>query len=479
MGMGWFDAAARGNVAELERHLNTKQKVDAKDKSGFSALVLATDNGRAKAVELLLKHKANPTAGGPAYFAIDAKRADILKLLLAHALNPNGGLPGMGSYVEKAIQVAAQGASGKGKKDLSARPAAACLLALADAGAKFATIKGTDGDSPLGYALAAQDAALLRYLIENGFDVDGVVDKAQRQTALMWCAWYDAHQLIPLLVELGANLEAKNRWGETPLQIAIERGRLKGRTFKSETLLRKLGADEKAAMTGLAKRAKIAAQDEAELVDETLDKQPIATRRGAPRAWSYDTWEAHAVRIDDLDALLARFRKSKKVTAVRDVTADVGKGKSPVPKNDCLILLKLKDHAWAPFFASWGNTLDEKIPRRVSRETNAPVVWVGHQDTASATFFSLYEAGDPKVEFQSTDLSYARETIFRSDRHKRDWLKQYEDENEAMQALVREQDAYVPMFYGLEPLDAFPEDTLKPKNVERAVMVVYATRSDD
>ena len=174
--MTWFEAAAMGDVSELEKRLRAGQKINATDRQGFSALVLATENGRAGAVEFLLKNKADAKAGGAADYAIDAKRDDILQLLLKLGrLDPSGGLRGVGSYVEKAIQIAAlrNGGRGKGKTDITARAQARCLEALVKAGADFGKIKGTEGESPLAHAIAAEDGALLRYLMERGFEEPG------------------------------------------------------------------------------------------------------------------------------------------------------------------------------------------------------------------------------------------------------------------------------------------------------------------
>ena len=93
--MKWIEAAERGNVRELLNHFAEGQKVNAEDENGSTALAVAVDKGRAKAVKELLMMGADPKSGGAPYFAIDANRVDILKLLLEHGLNPNGSMRGM------------------------------------------------------------------------------------------------------------------------------------------------------------------------------------------------------------------------------------------------------------------------------------------------------------------------------------------------------------------------------------------------
>ena len=373
--MKWFEAAERGNIRELERFLRAGQKVDAKDSMGFTALVLATENGHAGAVELLLKHKANPKLNGPAYFAIDAGRADILQLLLDHGLDPNGGERDMDSYIE----VAAAAAGGK-----KSGPAGKCLAALIKAGGK------------------------------------------------------------PPAEEKPSQPESKSK-------------------SKSKT------------------KSKPKSQREEE--DEGLGsagRGEVAARCGTVRVWDFDTWDSMAMRVgDDFDALLARLKKSKQIADVRDVTAAVLKGAAPTPAAKHLVIVKLKGQAWALFRANWGGRLDESVPGQISRDARLPVIWVGHQDTAGVSVFHLYENGEPKIRFESMGLEDAADTRFKSDRHKRSWLAQHEDENEAIQALLREQQAYVPFFYAYDnkgklSLQAIPEDTLKKANVERIVILEYA-----
>jgi hypothetical protein len=99
---------------------------------------------------------------------------------------------------------------------------------------------------------------------------------------------------------------------------------------------------------------------------------------------------------------------------------------------------------------------------------------------AGASFFWLHEKGKRHIRFQSTgaykeDPKYTR---LESDAHKKDWWQQHADENETIQALLREQDAYVPMFNAYDNqgkllLQASPEDTLEPVNVERVMMIVF------
>jgi ankyrin repeat protein len=485
--MTWFQAAARGNVAELKRHLdNNKQKVDAKDRSGFTALRLAVENGHAGAVALLLDYEADPKRDGPAYFAIDAHRADILKLLLDAGLDPNGGLKGLGTYVEKAVQVTAGEFRGRGKTDLSARPSARPLLTLVAAGAELAKVKGLGGESPLAYAIGDQDEALVRYLVAQGMDVDGLVDSRERWTPLMWCAQHATPAvLIPLLLELGADPARTDRRGRTALELA-----LLDRKDKAAELLRPTVKKDLAAAAEAGARKQRARWDKDVPADDegdAIEKTPIAQRRGTINVWSYDSWIAMAIRADDLDALADAFANATTVIKIhRDVTADVLARKLPTPKTRHIVILKLKGHTWASVAASWGDLWYLKFQRQLSRDARRPVLTCGHQDTASASFVALHEKGKLRVDFESVG-DYAprsRSTHLKGDAYPPDWWRQHEDENQTIQALLREQDAYVPMFNvydnrGTIYLEAFPEDAVKKANVERVMLVVCEGESDE
>ena len=487
----WFDAAARGNLAELQRHIDRGQKINAKDKQGWTALVLAIDNGHAKAAGLLLENKADPKLGGPAFFAIDAKRPDLLEQLLEHGLDANGGERGVGLYIEKAILEALleNGGRGKGKTDVAARPGGKCLRMLIGVGAKLRQPRWTDGESPLRYPVAARDLALLRYLIEHGADVNAVIEKRDDFTPLMWCARYSApDEMIRLLVKSGAKLEHKNRKGLTALDLATVGIAPKGAAplgveRKSAKVLQELGAKETPlAKAAKAKRAKAAAKaKKAELAGDAIEAADVAQRRGTLEVWSYDTWTAMAVRADDLDALADALEKSKNVREVRrDVTKAALAGTLTLPKSRYAVILKLKGHAWASVDEPGADVWYEKFQKEFSRHARQPVISCGHQDTAGASFFWLHEKGKLRIDFQSTG-AYEDDpagTRLKSDAHQKHWWQQQADENETIQALLREQDAYVPMFNAYEDkgkllLQADPEDTLKPANVERIMLVVY------
>ena len=388
MKMTWIEAARRGNVSELLDHFADGQKVNAEDEDGSTALAVAVENGQAKAVRELLMMGADPQSGGAPYFAIDAHRTDILKMLLEHGLNPNGSMRGMGSFIEKAVQVATRPARGKDTQ--------ACLEVLLKAGADKTKVQ------------RAKEAA-------------GLADGASPKSA------------------------AKSNSKSKPKPNA--RTGKKARKPKDES--------------------------------DPIEHGPFELRRGTLRAWDYDTWMAASVFVGGKDGLrtLATALEDAGATVQRDVTKAALSGKLPPQRGPHLLIVKLKGHDWAVVDTSGGAAAwDPGAQKKLSLDARTRLIWCGHQDTAGATFFHLYDNGKRKIRFETVGLAMADrgDTTFESSSHDDDWLQQFDDENEALQALVREQDAYVPKIFSFgDEGGAVPDDTLEPAHVERIMLAVY------
>lgn len=94
--------------------------------------------------------------------------------------------------------------------------------------------------SPLGVAMEMDAQAidldgadpsyvkLTEKLLKAGAKADGVASKENRDTALMRAVMYGKESMVKLLIKNGANLHAKNRYGDTALALAAKGGWLEG-----------------------------------------------------------------------------------------------------------------------------------------------------------------------------------------------------------------------------------------------------------
>lgn len=233
---------------------------------GTSALVIAAHSDSSAVATLLLDKGADPNAGGAGYTALHAAvlrgNLDLVKALLAHGANPN-------TPVEKATQArrvsvdfalskAVVGTTPFWMAAKFIEPGIMRVLAANGANPSFAK----DGTTPLmialqrgfdrgRYGIVEEPSELERRTLEAvtvaadlGADVNAVDDAGN--TALHGAASQGFNASVQFLVERGANLEAKNKKGQTPLALTTASGpRGAGPDRKSTSdLLRKLGAKE-------------------------------------------------------------------------------------------------------------------------------------------------------------------------------------------------------------------------------------------
>jgi ankyrin repeat protein len=178
-------AAARGGHAALVEHLlSGGAAIDARDLSGATALYAAIDGERPSTVAALLKRGADPNLTG---------RSDVSPLAAA-AFRGN----------DRIVEL------------LLARGAAADHV-------------DATGKTPVVYASARGFALVVRRLLDAG--VDARARYGNDLTALMWAAGHDdgvgagtAVEVLELLLERGADIDATDNRGRTALMMAAERG---------------------------------------------------------------------------------------------------------------------------------------------------------------------------------------------------------------------------------------------------------------
>jgi len=212
-----FQAADAGCVPVARQLITAGASLAARDRLGAMPLAHAARAGHSALVELFLAQGAAVDArnlsGGTALLgAAENGQQPVVALLLAKGADPN--LPGR-SDVTPLAAAAFRGNDG----------AAAELIAH---GAKPDAIDAT-GKAPIVYAAARGFTAVVRRLLAAG--VDARRPYGNDLTALMWAAGYeegfgerDALDVIGLLIDAGAPIDAADNRGRTALMIAAEQG---------------------------------------------------------------------------------------------------------------------------------------------------------------------------------------------------------------------------------------------------------------
>ncbi len=174
---GLLEAAAKGDYATLEGHVNTQDQKLARleDAQGFTLLHLAVRHGHLQVVQLLLKQLSS---------LIDLKSNDGFTPL--HVAAQSGHL----AIVELLLESGA---------DLNA--------------------KSNNGLTPLHLAVSGDQAEIVEYFLLHGAALN--VKDSFGFTPLHISAYYGLEKTTDVLLEYGADCTLRNIKGETPAKVAI------------------------------------------------------------------------------------------------------------------------------------------------------------------------------------------------------------------------------------------------------------------
>jgi ankyrin repeat protein len=257
-------AAQQGDADSTRFLLKAGAKTDdVQPKSGLTPLIIASAMARAEAVDLLLAAGANPNARdangyAPLHKAVrdsdygidmDTKDAvlHVVKSLLAHGADPNQRMEQDKAKLAAEIKAGANAFYGKRATvtvtEIVLSGATPILLAAetnnldvikalveAEADPNIATDQGTTAlmmaagagtdvqraREPEERAVAVKTAA---YLIEHGAKVNTAGQFGW--TALHAAAYQGLNDVIEYLVSKGANIDQKDKFGQTPLSISM------------------------------------------------------------------------------------------------------------------------------------------------------------------------------------------------------------------------------------------------------------------
>lgn len=213
----FFEACRAGDLDVIRDLLASEpalvRAVDAKSQyGGWTALHYAARHVRLDAVRLLLEHGADPNAREagdnttPLHWAAAQRATEVVRALLDAGADPHG----FGDLHElDAIGWATYFHPDGGRR--GERPEVAELLT--ERGARHHVFS----------AMSLGDLELLRAVVEHD---PGTLDRRMsrfenRLSALHFAVALKRHDLLDLLIELGADLEAVDANGHTPLEAAI------------------------------------------------------------------------------------------------------------------------------------------------------------------------------------------------------------------------------------------------------------------
>ena len=252
-----LSAAEKGNLTVVQLLLEHGAETEAKDSSQYTPLHLAAINGDVTIAQLLLEHGAEIEAKSiKQYTPLHvASNVTVVQLLLEHgaeteAKNDIQRTPlhvaiiyGNVTVVQLLLE---HGAEMEAKDIYQNTPLHLATAKMNMTVAQLplehgAKIEATDysSETPLFAAVDEKQISIVRLLLGIGADVNV---KNTHNTVLHSASSYDSPDLMELLLEHGAEIEAKDGDGDTPLLWAAVCGKI-----KTVTLLLRLGADPKAA----------------------------------------------------------------------------------------------------------------------------------------------------------------------------------------------------------------------------------------
>lgn len=201
-------AAQAGDAAGVAKAIEAGEKLDASSRGGMTALHWSAMSGNVEIVELLLEKGADLNAGNkigktPVAIAAEAGELEVLEMLIAQggevdSIDEIGGTPLLWACA------------------LSKKTETVGFLIEQDADVN---IIDSNGMTPLIWAAGIGQPGSVQLLVENGADLE-IVEKNQKETALMRAARIGNIDNLRILVEAKANLAKTNLLGQSAVIIA-------------------------------------------------------------------------------------------------------------------------------------------------------------------------------------------------------------------------------------------------------------------
>lgn len=225
-------------------------------------------------------------------------------------------------------------------------------------------------------------------------------------------------------------------------------------------------------------------------IEKKLLKTPVSVRRGVATTWDANDWESVLVHLP-FETMMDRLAGGDGIGGVvTDQTQAILAGTLSAPDGAWYLVVELLGTPWLQI--AHGNKTFAHHDQLVTL-AQARVLTTGHQDTASATYLTLTDAGKQTLQFESTGMQALAEDDdefdedfedefevplrFETDFFPADWPNQFKSEDLVQQALMRELEAYAPILgvgteQGRITLWAWHEDVLDPKYIKRIGLVL-------
>ena len=207
-------AAANGSVRLVERLLETKARVGAKDDDGHTPMHHACDQGHMSVVEVLIKNKKmefraqKESSHTPMTAAIRAGHQHIVKLLLPKITNEALKL----EFVLTALY---------GHRHILEQIFKFATESNFQAQEEYVNAKDGDIGTALHLAASYNYHEIIQFLLLGRANIDQVDAGGMTPLADVVAVENSSLQSLEMLLDAGASTEVKNRWGRPPLTNAI------------------------------------------------------------------------------------------------------------------------------------------------------------------------------------------------------------------------------------------------------------------